>query len=248
MKKKVLLIVSSISIAALLGFGIYKSNAAQAEPKLTMTDIEALVAEQYPGTITDIELEKGFNRVVYEVEVQGEGKEYEIKFDGNTGEVLKLEEREIQVAAEGSSDVSISEKNNTNKNEVDDNSANENASSDDSQDKAENNNKADDNTTDDDAAKEEETNNTEKADDNKQDSTDTKTTAIDPERAKEIALAEFSGTITEFKLDEDDGRLVYDVEIEGTTGETELEIDAYTGEIVSISLDSEIDLSNDDDD
>lgn len=193
--------LSSVAIASVLGFGIYHSNAAQAHPELSEEDIRALVSEQYPGTITEVDIDKGFNKVVYEVEVESDGKEFEIKLDGNTGEVLKLEEKEVR-NKNNSSELTIKEKE-----------------------------KQDDKTKDDNA-------DDKKKEDVKADkSKDKKKVAISYEEAKKIALAEFDGTIKELELDEDDDRLIYEVEVKSKNGEAEMEIDAYTGEIISISID-----------
>ena len=54
---------------------------------------------------------------------------------------------------------------------------------------------------------------------------------IGVDRAKEIAQGRLpGGRITE--LDEDDGRMIYEGEIETNTTEVEFEIDAYTGEVL----------------
>lgn len=55
--------------------------------------------------------------------------------------------------------------------------------------------------------------------------------------AERIALQHFSGTIIEIELDSDNGRLYYEVEMKTSKGEVELEIDAYTGKIISIEID-----------
>lgn len=75
--------------------------------------------------------------------------------------------------------------------------------------------------------------------------TQTTTTATDSyigeAKAKEIALAKVSGAtaanITKCKLDYDDGRWEYDVEIRYNGLEYEFEIDAYTGTIISWDVD-----------
>ncbi|MFD0951687.1 PepSY domain-containing protein [Virgibacillus natechei] len=64
---------------------------------------------------------------------------------------------------------------------------------------------------------------------------------MDLGKAEEIALNEFDGQITELELDEDDGRLMYEIEIEDGEDEAEIEIDAYTGEILVIEIDREDD-------
>lgn len=60
---------------------------------------------------------------------------------------------------------------------------------------------------------------------------------ISIEEAKEIALNEIPGTIDEVALDREDGLLVYEIEIKTNNGEAEVEVDAYTGEVVMISWD-----------
>jgi uncharacterized membrane protein YkoI len=60
---------------------------------------------------------------------------------------------------------------------------------------------------------------------------------ISYEEAKKIALNRFNGTIEEIELDEDDGRLIYEVEIVSGNRDADMEIDAYTGEILFLSVD-----------
>ena len=56
-----------------------------------------------------------------------------------------------------------------------------------------------------------------------------------------IALKKAQGTVTDVELDDDDGRMQYDIEIEDGTYEYDFEIDAVTGEI----LDFEKERDND---
>ncbi|TFD99471.1 PepSY domain-containing protein [Jeotgalibacillus salarius] len=63
---------------------------------------------------------------------------------------------------------------------------------------------------------------------------------ISQEEAVEIALAEVEGTLDSVELDHDDGRAVYEVEIEtgnGDDDDAEFDIDAVTGEILEMDLD-----------
>lgn len=56
-------------------------------------------------------------------------------------------------------------------------------------------------------------------------------------RAKSIALSLANGSITDFELDEDDGRLIYKVEIKAKGLEHEIEIDAHTGKVLEHEID-----------
>lgn len=61
------------------------------------------------------------------------------------------------------------------------------------------------------------------------------------EQAIEIAMKQAKGTVTDFDLDHDDGRKVYEIEIEDGTYEYEFEIDAYTGEVLDFEKDRDDD-------
>lgn len=62
---------------------------------------------------------------------------------------------------------------------------------------------------------------------------------ISREKAIQIALGIFSGTVTEVELDEDDGRYVYEIEIERDDQEAEIEIDAVTGKVLEVDIDED---------
>ena len=55
--------------------------------------------------------------------------------------------------------------------------------------------------------------------------------------AKEIAIAEFDGKVIEMELDEDDGRILYEVELRNGSMEAEMDIDAISGDIIEIEID-----------
>ncbi|MEI3607007.1 PepSY domain-containing protein [Pseudogracilibacillus sp. SE30717A] len=95
MKKKIAMLTGGFAVLLVLGFGIYKSDASQADPKLNYDEVTGLILSQYPGTITEIELEKENNRNVYEIEIVNDEMEYDLKVDGNSGEIINLKEKKV---------------------------------------------------------------------------------------------------------------------------------------------------------
>lgn len=156
-----------------------------------------------------MELDKEAKNPIYEVEIDIEGKEYELAMDGNSGKVLHLFEKTEQ------------RRNNAKEENID---------------------------TDKDATKQEEGELTfiEKPVMNTA-TEEAKSVKPDPKaviggsKAKSIALAQLSGNVVELELDHDDGRAIYEIEIEKGNNEAELELDAYTGEILVIEIDTEDD-------
>lgn len=61
------------------------------------------------------------------------------------------------------------------------------------------------------------------------------------EKAKKIASKKFDGNIEEIELDKDDGRWIYEVEMKKGKRKAEIEIDAYTGKILFMSLENDDD-------
>jgi uncharacterized membrane protein YkoI len=190
MNKTIGMTAAVLTGALVLGLGIYQSDASEAEVKLSEEDIRQLVEQQYPGEITELELEKEADRVVYEVEVAGESKEYDMELDGDTGEVLEIREKEMVANPNGTNNeqntVKIDERDEKNKN------------------------------------KEQYAND-----------------ILTVNQIEKIALDEFPGKIKELELDKDDGRLKYELEMKNENREeAELDIDAYTGEILKIETET----------
>jgi len=69
--------------------------------------------------------------------------------------------------------------------------------------------------------------------------TSSKTKLISEAKAKEIALGLVNGEIIKFELDEDDGRLEYEIEILANGYKYEIEMDAYTGDILDFDKDDD---------
>lgn len=221
MMKKIGLTVGVLAATVVLGFGLYHTDASQVEPELSTDEIKDFVSKQYPGKITEIELDKEFNKKVYEVEVEGEKKEYEIKIDANSGEVLQINEKTLKKAekkTETKNNLVVKEKKDTKK-----------------QDKKQKETRQKNKT-----EKQKETKQENKSEKQKKQTSNknkNKKTVIDRDEASRIALNQFSGTIEEIELDEDDGRLIYEIEIEANDKDAEIEIDAYTGEVLVIEID-----------
>ncbi|OZU89171.1 hypothetical protein CIL03_09190 [Virgibacillus indicus] len=187
MKKKLGIAIGTLAGAAVIGLGVFQSSAAQADPKLSTDDIRQMVTDQYEGTITEMELDKEFNKVVYEVEIEDEKQEIDLKLDGDTGEVIKENKKERK-----NDGMKITEK-----------------------------------------EKKQKLNNSD---------------ILSTDEVTKIALNEFSGTVTDLELDEDDDRLIYEIEIKNGDDEADFEIDAVSGEILELEIDTDDDKDKDDDD
>lgn len=59
------------------------------------------------------------------------------------------------------------------------------------------------------------------------------------EEAIAVARQHASGTVKEVELDKDDGRLIYEIEMKDGKYEYDLDIDAYTGEVLDFEKDFE---------
>ena|GEM_PF-916777 len=218
MKKKLFIIVGAIVLVIASGIGIYQSNAANQNPKLSIEDVKDRVIAQYPGEITEVEFDREHNREIYEVELVYEGMEYEFKIDANTGEVIKLKEKPIHGKNNENSEKNqgkerlVIKENDTNDDEVKQKES----------------------------AKENKDNGQYRQQNEKQKKKSSKEkidkTVIDMKKAIQIALNEFPGTVYEAEIDREDGRLVYEIEIYDNGEKAELDIDAYTGEITSIEI------------
>ncbi|MRH42663.1 hypothetical protein GH741_08185 [Aquibacillus halophilus] len=222
--------ISIVGALVIVGgaFGIYQLTASPASASLSEEEARTKAQNQFPGEVVEIELDENGKNSVYEVEIEGTDRSYELLIDANSGEILHLEEdfKGTNKTSDGKDDQERS---------TDDDSSNDDTNDDKnvtltekSDDNADGKNE---NTTDknDDDADDSETNVSKK-------STNTKT-PISSEKAKEIALAEVNGTITEIELDEDDGYLTYEIELVTDKNEVDIDIDAYTGAIIAVSLD-----------
>jgi len=216
--KKAMIALAAVTLLAVLGFGIYQSGASASDPELSQKEIQELVQKQYPGTIVEIELEKDANSASYHVKTESNGNKYHITLDGNSGEVVNIE-------TIGKIDTAQKDASNDGSSQTDDKETSQKDKQSEAKKEANNNNDSKQN----------------------QEQSSTNNAMISKERAKEIALDQFSGTVKEIELDEDDGKHVYEIEIENNNGEATMEIDAYTGEVVYIQSEMEDDEEADED-
>ena len=256
MKKKIAIISGVLALIIALGIGIFKTDASQASPRLNHEEIKDLVSAQYPGIITELELEKENNRAFYEIEIENDEVEYELLVDGDTGEILKLKEKrkliDKKVAAKEKDDDKKETK--VKENDDDDRPTNTLSTKVESKEAKEQNNNGNqvqvkgtpkkvvvkDNDDDDKPKQQSNKSSSSEKQSNKQSQpkqTKKKNAVIDKNRAIQIALAEFPGKVEDVELDDDDGRLIYEIEIENGDQEAEIEIDAITGKIIMIDID-----------
>lgn len=214
MKKKLVLVFVGTVAIIVLGLGIFNSSPSQAEPGMSVYEIKEVVLTQYPGEITDVVQGTEFNRPVYEIEIAGDERAYDLKLDGDTGEVLDITEKELN----DSSHLVLEEKENTSENSKGNESNDKKKAGSEKKEIAKKNEK-------------------EKSKDPKNNSK--YKGIISPEEAIEIALDEFPGKVDDIELDKEDGRLIYEIEIERNDMEADLEIDAYTGEIIVIEIEED---------
>ncbi|WHY62930.1 PepSY domain-containing protein [Cytobacillus firmus] len=60
---------------------------------------------------------------------------------------------------------------------------------------------------------------------------------ISEQNAIEIAEKEVNGMMKEIEIDEDDGQILYEVELQSKKGEADVDIDAETGKVLKVELD-----------
>ncbi|MHA6253029.1 PepSY domain-containing protein [Oceanobacillus sp. CAU 1775] len=261
MNKKIIMTIAALSIAAVIGLIFSQNISVSADPDLTREDIEEKVRAQYPGEITEIDLDTEGKIPVYEVELEIEGKEYELVIDGNTGEVLRLDEKlVVKTEAEKATPNKVeTEKREKEAIEIKEKETEEKAEEKAKADKEASESKKATVTAPKNTEKQAKTESkqtekpkaqqkeqakkpAEKKQEPKKETKKEKKSIITQEQAVNIALKQFSGKVEDVELDDDDGRLIYEIEIENDRGdEAEIEIDAYTGAVLVVDIDLEED-------
>lgn len=262
MKKKTAIISGILAVFVALGIGMYAKNVSQAAPTLSHEEVKSLVTAQYPGTITELELDRENDQLYYEIEIENDEMEYELKVDANSGEILRLKEKLVRNDDSKSKQVKSEEKAVAVKEESDDDDNNQTVTVQNSspQTKVESKEvkqqstekKAEpkkqstkaQSTSQKTAEKKQEQVKQQKTAEKKQEpktekkkTSEGKETIIDRNREVQIALAKFPGKVEKVELDDDDGRLIYEIEIENGDKEAKFDIDAKTGKILKFEID-----------
>lgn len=244
--------------------GILTFNTDSASAFLSKEEAKEKVQTQFPGEIVELELDKEGSKKVYEVEIKGTDRFYELEIDAKTGEVLKIEEKLFKNTANQSEQENAPEVKVNQDDDQDDKPASTKKETEknnvvkvnDDRDDDKDDQKKQTNTT---AKKEASSNSTPKVKVKKDDDDDDdkkapkkqatkKSSIISKDKAKSIARGLFNGKIEEIELDSDDGLRYYEIEMYSSTEEAEIKINAYTGKLISISKEKHDDDDDDDDD
>lgn len=200
-------VIGTLVVLCIVGLSVYQTKAATSSPDLNSEEITALVNDQYSGQHSEPELSIEDGEPVYQMEVTQDQGVYSLKLNGDTGQVLDL--TAVEKTANNQED-------NTEK--QDEVKKEENAAEDNS-----------------------ESDNSEPVEEKSESESDNQETENDAmlshEEAKEIALKEFPGKVTDLELDSDDGVYIYEIEIVNGEDEASIEINAYTGNVVMIEID-----------
>lgn len=239
MNKKILTSIGVITSVFILVFGFYNSKSAQIEPSLTTTEIKKLVTEQYPGEIDEPTLNLVDNKPIYTTKVTHDKNMYQIKVDGHSGDVLDITKQAIKKTAkveDKKTEPKVTAKDNNKKTEANEKTPERKKQTESNKMKVESNPSPE-------ALKKTKQNSQEKPIEVKKVNPPKKekNTVISREQVRDIALKQFPGVVDDIDLEENNGRLVYEVEIENdkNDSEAEIEIDAYTGEVILIEIDED---------
>src|SRR5690625_3714352 len=238
-----------ISISILITW-LYYSNYAQSEPSLTENEVKDIVSDQYPGKITDLNLKNINNQSVYEVLVTHENSKYNIKIDRHSGEILDIIIKSVAVKENKNKEApkkdikkQTDKQTNNTPPKTEENPKQSKKQEKNEQVKNEKETAVKENKQDEEHeanVPKEQPKTTEKPKEEHKSApkepTDTKETVLSISEVSNIALSHFSGSIDDVELEDEDGRLYYEVEIERDEQEAEMKIDAYTGEVIVIEI------------
>ena len=93
MNKKTIIASTLAGTVLMAGaIGITAAQSAQTAPKLTEEQAVEIALQAVPGEVVETELEKWFQKRVYEIEIRtAEGVITEVELNADSGEVLEIE-------------------------------------------------------------------------------------------------------------------------------------------------------------
>lgn len=228
-----------ISIAAIVGvIGIIGiASAIKKDPLLSKAEVRNLVKEQYSGSITGIHLDQSEGKDNYKVGLEEKTGLYELEVDAITGNIKNLVQVK-KLESEQTNEPAISEEK-AKQLAVDKYSGNVRSLSA----GEEQGEKIYHITI---RTKQEEiklvmsANSGEiTSEDKRSIEKDTQQVKLTEVQARKIALDEINGKIEDIELEEDDGHVFYEVEMDAKEQEAVIQIDAFTGEILSVVIENE---------
>jgi len=95
-------LLGGTAILAILLVGAFVVTATVMQINISQKEAESIAIAAVQGTVQEVELEQVNNQQVYEIDIEKEGKEFEVSVDAETGEVTSVEEEEVDVPITGS--------------------------------------------------------------------------------------------------------------------------------------------------
>lgn len=108
MKKATIKAVASILgglIVFTIAFFIFQSSPSTSQATMTEEEAERIALEQFHGDVLSVEYDDGH----YEIEIKGDVTSYDLELDGETGEILSLEEKTNSDQAASEQDTNVNE-------------------------------------------------------------------------------------------------------------------------------------------
>lgn len=91
MKKLIIITLCVIAIGA-VAVGIQMFSASADDPSINSEEAKELAASRYPGEVTVLELNNESGEQIYTLEIDGDDRDYRLKLNADSGEVVQLSE------------------------------------------------------------------------------------------------------------------------------------------------------------
>lgn len=198
--------MKKIMMVAFMALVLMGCNSAS-KNILTLEEAQEIALKEVSGKVLKAHEDRDDGVSYYDFTIVTDNEKYEVEVDANSGKVIKMEKDDDYVGS-----------NTNNQTNVDDDKDDHKSTNQNNNSSTTNNNNA--NTTTNPTTNTNNTNNT------------TKTT-ITAEQAQQKAMDRVGGGyLVKCELDHDDGVLKYEIEIKNGNKEYDVDVDAYTGEII----------------